>query len=75
MPKGVFTQAEQQLLWIMNDHVRGVEPGGFYTALIEAALKADEDNLRLLGLGFPDVEAAVRGWRASPDGWGIGGVD
>lgn len=63
---------ELQLIWVLGDHVRGIQPGSFYQALFEAALKADEWNLRRkIGAGFPAVAAAIDIWRASPDGWGV----
>lgn len=67
----VYTHRERQLMWVLGDHTRGLQPGSFYASLIQAALNADDGNLARIGLGFLDVEMAVRDWRASADGWGI----
>lgn len=64
-----LTDRERQLLWVLGDRVRGLEPGGFYKRLFEAALEADDENLVRIGLGFGDVAQAVIDWRFSPDGW------
>jgi hypothetical protein len=48
---------ERQVLWVFTNS--GIEPGGFYKALIEATIKADSNNRNLLGLGFPLIVGAV----------------
>jgi hypothetical protein len=69
--KTEFTDRERQLLWVLGDKERGLQPGSFYEALFKAALLADNQNLTLIGVGFGDVAFAVIDWRASPDGWGV----
>jgi hypothetical protein len=69
--KTEFSDRERQLLWVLGDKDRGVQPGGFYEALFKAALLADGQNLTLIGLGFASVAFAVIDWRASSDGWNI----
>ena len=41
-----------------------IQPGSFYELLIDAVLRADVDNLRRLGLGFPRTVEVVTLWRA-----------
>ena len=38
--------------------------GGFYTGLVEAALKADLDNLEKIKEGFPQVVEAIKEYRS-----------
>lgn len=38
-------------------------PGSFYRALIDAALRADPDNLARLAEGFPTLIDTLRTWR------------
>jgi hypothetical protein len=57
---------EQQLLWVLGHKQVGLQPGSFYQALLEAAMRADSDNLALLELGFPLVVLAVRRWKEGP---------
>ena len=57
---------EQQVLWVAGETKVGVKPGSFYHALIEAALRADDDNSARLGLVFPLVMLAVRRWTQGP---------
>lgn len=66
-----LTMSDLQVIWVLGDHIRGIQPGSFYQALIEAALKADEFNLRKIGLGFPEIARSIETWRGSPDGWGV----
>lgn len=66
-----FTDRERQLLWVLGDKERGLQPGSFYEALFKAAILADPENLIRLGLAFGDVTQAVIDWRHSPDGWGV----
>ena len=37
--------------------------GHFWTQLFEAMIRADDDNLDRLALGFPDAVEALRDWR------------
>jgi hypothetical protein len=61
---------EQQVLWFAGYREVGVKPGGFYAALIDAAFRADADNLARIELGFPLVVLAVRRWTRGPlAGW------
>lgn len=39
---------------------------GFFDALLDAIARADEDNARLLGLGFPQQVRAVTSWQHVP---------
>lgn len=71
MPKTEFSMRERQLLWVLGDKTRGVQPGSFYELLFKAAIAADHENLARIGIGFNDVALAVIDWRASPDGWGV----
>lgn len=66
--------SDLQLMWVLGDHTRGIRPGSFYQAMFEAGLKADEWNLRKIGLGFPEIARSIETWRSSPDGWGVAGA-
>jgi len=66
-----LTMSDRHLMWLMGDHVKGVQPGSFSEAMFEAAIKADEFNLRKIGLGFPQIAESIEKWRSSPDGWGL----
>ena len=46
----------------------GIRPGGFTTALIEAATHADPINLSKLGQGFPEIAHCVRVYKKHIDG-------
>jgi len=46
----------------------GMEPGGFTTKLIEAALVADLGNLERLSRGFEGLIAAVQVYKTLPNG-------
>lgn len=45
-----------------------MEPGGFTTKLIEAALSADQSNMERLERGFEGLISAVRAYKELPDG-------
>ncbi|MGH2621971.1 MAG: hypothetical protein ACRDHG_15585 [Anaerolineales bacterium] len=56
-------EREQQLLWICGYKEIGLQPGSFYEALFQAALRADPGNLTRIGIGFPLVYLAVARWQ------------
>lgn len=55
---------EQQLLWILGYKDLGLKPGSFYAALLDAALKADRQNLAKIAQAFPNTASAVQEWNS-----------
>ena len=50
-----------RVLWHYADDRKGlIEPGAFYKALTEAAVRADRTNRHRLATGFPGLVAALR---------------
>lgn len=59
-----YTAAERAALkWQYNFY------GGFYTALFEAIMRADSDNLARLYRGFPDEVTAYKLYAQGSDWW------
>lgn len=52
----------------VSDAEEGYEAGSFTRSLIEAIFRADPNNQRLLGLGFPGYVAAVQLYQIVNDG-------
>jgi hypothetical protein len=57
-PASDLSALERTILrWQLHDY------GDFYTALWEALVRADEDNLARIELGFPLEVSALHAWR------------
>ena len=56
-----------QVLWVFTGGKEGIEPGSFYNYLIEATIKADNDNRSRIALGFPEVAGAVTCYQTGKD--------
>jgi hypothetical protein len=52
--------------WVIRwQHRDKLALGEFEVALMDAATKADDTNLDLLGLGFPDLAQGIKEWRTT----------
>ena len=56
-------EREMQLLYILGYKEKGLRPGSFYGALLEAALRADRANLGKMYGSFPNTALAVAQWQ------------
>lgn len=54
-----MVEAANYVLHECGEPGRWVPPGGFYQLLIAAAMRADPENLRKIGAGFPNIANAV----------------
>lgn len=53
--------------WVLKwQYAHLLNHGSFVTALIEAAVLADSENLALIGQGWPELAAAIHCWRNVP---------
>lgn len=52
-------EAVRHVLWMNGDREKGMQPGGFITALLEAWARADWGNSNRLGQAFPKYGSAV----------------
>jgi hypothetical protein len=63
--RAVLAQPHDARYWAIRwQYLKG---DGFFDDLLRAAAHADADNLRLIGLGFPELVAGVRAWKNVPD--------
>jgi hypothetical protein len=60
-----------QVLWVVGENDKGLEPGSFRKSLIAAALAADPFNLQKMKRCFPELVEAVEKWRLAPPSFGL----
>lgn len=67
--RAVPLEVARAVLWHYGDTNLGIEPGGFFSALILAISRADPENRDRLRASFPQHVIAVEAVKTQP--WGL----